>query len=419
MTSFTFTSEDLERVNKNKKRDDKIFPITENFRNAPGVKTEAQLNYTFVGDNTRSATVAFKDATGTVQELIGAEFNNNDTSKPLMDRVAKFKDTHGLSGQQITDFKILSSQATIPSGNILPYATTKIDLDKAVNIVNHDDGMPAQFEINKAGHLICVTTAKITFDKPRQQGNHEGYKFSNYPKGVADDIKSSDYMIVTTKVDLGKAGDTKYKPITTCHMHAEGAHAEQLLKDMQKDIVVVSAETKQKTSESIKEEHYKLQSEIFEVTGARKRYEESVKKDIDIFISGVGTPTGRIEMLRELNSTPKLFAEVLVERISELNKIENHEERAQKIKQLSDNAAKFVDQPKGYMKILVNDTAKEMAKEQNINLPKEGIISKISHNIGLMLARINVRIQGKSSDLKEQKQLIHAARTRDKQGIGR
>ena len=70
------------------------------------------------------------------------------------------------------------------------------------------------------------------------------------------------------------------------------------------------------------------------------------------------------------------------------------------------------------MKILVNDTAKEMAKAQNINLPKEGLISKISNNIKLMIAKMNVKIHGKSSQLKKQKLLIHAVRNKHQSNTG-
>ena len=427
MTSFTFTSEDLERVNKNKKPKDKIFNEIENFRNAPGLQTNGQVDSSkidtlFMKDSTRCGTVTWKHSNNQVESIIGVQFSTggmkeneaNLAQEQITQQIKEFQKKHKLSDQQLQDCKSLSTQETAITGGMMIYANSRPQLaDKAAINLQSDPGVPVQFTLNEKKELICKTTSKLVLDKSRIS-----YNFDAYNKGTSDDIKTNDYIIATVEVNLGEAGKADYKPFTTCHLHAEGEYAEQLLKNMQKDIVVVSAEKKQKTSESIKEEHHKLQSEIFDLTGAATLHKDLVKDDIQRILKSEET-LGSVQMLRELNSTPKLFAEVLVDRISEINKITDPKKHSQAMKQLSDNAAHFVDQPKGYMKILVNDTVKEMAKEQNINLPKEGIISKISNNIQLMLAKINVKIHGKSSDLKEQKQLIHAARTRDKPGIGR
>lgn len=531
MTSFTFTSEDLERVNKDKKQDDKIFLNTENFRNAHGLDTDEKINTLFIADAKRCGAIAFKPQNNKVESLIGIEFassDNQEGARKINKQIQEFQKKVGVSDRQIQDLKMLSNQGTAIAGSLPLYAVRKKEFEMIATNMQCDDGIPVQFEINNKNELICRTTSKIILDKDKMD-----YNFASYNKGTSDDIKTSDYIIATAEVNLGQIGKADYIPFTTCHLHAEGKNSEAVLKKIQEDIdVSLSLSQNPKTSESIKEEHHKLQSEILDVTGAAKLHEGLVKDDIQRILKSE-EPLGSVQMLRELNSTPKIFVNVLVDRISEINKIEDpktrddamkklqdnsqtffdhnektaglvnklsgsidfsnqgnlntikqsftavvsetlddlyrknniatllnpepgklysinvqalredkstpklfaealvdriseinnitdHKEHAQAMKQLSDNAAQFVDQPKGYMKVLINDTAKEMAKEGNINLPKQGIISKISHNIELMLAKINVKIHGKSPQLKEHKELITQARvqTQQKQNTG-
>lgn len=67
------------------------------------------------------------------------------------------------------------------------------------------------------------------------------------------------------------------------------------------------------------------------------------------------------------------FAEALVDNIVTINKISNLKEREQKLRNLSNNAATLLKQPKDYMNLLVKNTAIEMTDEYNIQLIKNKI----------------------------------------------
>jgi hypothetical protein len=85
-----------------------------------------------------------------------------------------------------------------------------------------------------------------------------------------------------------------------------------------------------------------------------------------------------------------LSSEALVERIAEINTIENLKNREQELTKLSDNAASLLGQSKSYMQILIKDTARTMVDENmmqrlkkeipHISTPMaEEIISKINY----------------------------------------
>lgn len=67
------------------------------------------------------------------------------------------------------------------------------------------------------------------------------------------------------------------------------------------------------------------------------------------------------------------FAEALVERIAEINTTKDLKQREQELTKLGDKAANLLGQPKNYMKILVNDTARTMVDEHMMQQLKKEI----------------------------------------------
>lgn len=437
MTSFTFTSEDLERVNKDKKQDDKIFPEIANPRIARGLmkedgKTpdwEKKVKEQFIKDATRTLPVILKEKDKT-QVILDISNTGSDKERvtSLVQKQILSLNEKGLSPEQVNDFKLMSNQSNI-AATITPlteYLFKKKFLHDEHNLLytQYPNSILAQLEIRTSPpdnqeRLIYRTGSKMTFDKSSATCNYS----ATYNTSASYDIPSNDNILIIAEVDLGKLGETNYTPKVTCSIHAEGKNAEKILGQISADIPP-SSNSKVKSSEEIKAQYQDIVVKTLQDTGYEKIFEEEVKNKIGVILSNnpnlESITPAELGALKEFKSTPKLFAEVLVDRISEINNITDHKEHAQAMKQLSDNAALFVDQPKGYMKVLINDTAKEMAKEGNINLPKQGIISKISHNIELMLAKINVKIHGKSPQLKEHRELITQARaqTQQKQNTG-
>lgn len=406
MKILSFTSQDLESINQNKDANTKIFPEIENFRSAKGLETDEKVDQLFIADAKRSAGVTFKDSEGNVKELLGTKFHNldEDTIKaPLQQSMQKLQKDYNLSDTQIKDIKMLSTQANSAIANITRDYLLKIqndqDLEEKLMKAQNEGGMGGQFEINKEGNLIYSAPIKLTFDISTGD-----CRFQDYPNGIIDDVKSNDYIMLITKVDLGKATASDYKPITTCSIYAEGEQAEGLLKDIRNKIPTAQL---QQDSQSVKNEYETLRASILEVAGSRKIFEEGIKNDIQQhFSAGNMLNNEKVKELQQLNSTPKLFAEVLVEKISEINEIENDKERSAALNDLSNNAANFVDQPKGYMKILVKDAAREIAESEGKNLPKEGVISKLSKTVKLMIAKIGAKIHGKTAEVKQTKKLL-------------
>lgn len=425
MTNFTFTSEDLEKINADKKPNDKVFAQLENVRVAPGLmeKDKVTINWKqveedFLSDAIRGTPTILKKGED-LKVILGT--NNLDTQEQKESEVQKnmqYLIGQGLSEEQIKDFKFMTNQANIGSvaADVLMYTVTKAPA--IFPNIQNVGGAVVQLDITKTmpdnqERLTYRTATRVTFDKGRTECNYSPYGMSS-----SYEIPSKDSMIIVLQVDLGPLGDKDYKPLLTCSIHAEGRDAEKVLANIKQDIPT-NVTQKTKNSESIKAEYEEIAVKTLKLTGQEEVFYRNVKDHIGEILSGQEIGGGKLEAIKEFKSTPKLFAEVLVDKISEINKIEDHKQRDQKIKQLSDNAANFADQPKGYMKILIKNTAQEMAKEANIDLPKEGIISKISSNIKLMLAKINVKVRGKSEEVEKTKDFITKARTaRQSQALG-
>jgi hypothetical protein len=453
MTIFTFTSEDLEKINAGKTAKEKIFPRVGNVRIAEGLMKEDgvtpnwdQATIQLVTDAQRGIATVLKNENESKTILhsdsIKAPTNeshpleNSKKENPLVTKIGEELETQGLSEQQINDFKFMTNQGNIGSiaAELLQYFNQKDifqNAEKRSKYIQNVGGVLVQLEISKVppdneAHLTYKTATRITLDKKKQECN-----YSSYGMCASYEIASKDNMIIMAEVDLGPLGSTDYTPKTTCSILAEGKIAEQILGQIKDDIKIpknqeikIPKNQEIKRAKEIKAEYEEIVVKTLQATGYEEQFQKNVKSDIELILSqgyinqNLYSNKGKRGALKEFNSTPQLFVEVLVESISEINKIEDHKQRAQAMQKLTDNAQAFFDQPKGYMKILVNDTAKEMAKAQNINLPKEGLISKISNNIKLMIAKMNVKIHGKSSQLKKQKLLIHAVRNKHQSNTG-
>lgn len=93
--------------------------------------------------------------------------------------------------------------------------------------------------------------------------------------------------------------------------------------------------------------------------------QEQNKEDIKRLLTAKEPPQANNNISKS-SDLQGLFSEALVERIAEINQIKDKKERETALTKLSDNAASLLGQPKNYMKILVNDAARKMAKEYDI-----------------------------------------------------
>lgn len=395
MTSFTFTSEDLEKVNKNKKSHDKIFPITENPRIAKGLMQEdgqtpdwdKKVKEQFNKDATRRLPVTFKQNDKS-QVILNMENTGGEKEKviPVLEKRVNSLAQKGLSPQQLNDFKFMTNQANIAATSELlrEYIARTGFFDKDHNLFHtqNPNSILAQLEIRKSPpdneeRLIYRTGSKITFDKSTSQCNYNRYSTS-----ASYDISSNDNILIIAEVDLGKLGDTKYTPKVTCSISAEGKNAEKILGQLSADIPSPS-NSAAKSSEEIKAQYQDIVVKTLQDTGYEKVFKDEVKSNINLILSNnqniKSIDPGELGALRAFKSTPKLFAEVLVERISEVNKIKDDKELSTAMQQLSENSQVFFDHQQKTSSLVENlSSSLRLTDEKQHNIVKSSFTALIN-----------------------------------------
>lgn len=410
MPHYTFTSDDIKAANHNKDANAKIFPELENPR-----QNADSLTDQFDKDIQRGIPTIFKNQFGEKEKIFDAEFVKLEPEEKLNKRNDQLQllKNKGLSAQQMNDYQLMTNQGSLGAlaGVYNTYIEDKFTDNDRAKIQMPPSGI-AQLEFSSESnsptqHLIYKTATKITFDKDKTESNYQ-----YYGPIASNEITSKDYMIITAKVDLGPVGAENYQPKVSCSIKAEGKIAQVILDDIKKDVPITNPPVinqnikEQITDESIEKEYKEIFVKNLETAGYNEPFANKVKQELNSVLSGQTIQESRYAPLKEFKSTPKLFAEVLVDRISEVNKIENDKDRSAALNTLSENAANFVDQPKRYMKILVKDAARQVAESEGQNLPKEGVISKISKTIKLMIAKINAKFHGKTDEVKQTKELL-------------
>lgn len=388
MTSFTFTSEDLEKVNKDKKPNDKVFTQLENVRVAPGLmeKDGVKINWTqveedFLKDATRGTPTILKKGED-VKVILGTK----DKKESEVQKKVSSLMHEGLSEQQVNDFKFMTNQANIGSvaGDLLIYTASK--KEEIFPNIQNVGGAVVQLETSKTPpdnqELLTYRTAtRVTFDKNRTECNYSPYGMSS-----SYEIPSQDSMIIVLQVNLGPLGAKDYKPLLTCSIHAEGIYAEQVLKQIKQDIPT-NINPKAINSESIKAKYEEITVKTLKLTGQEEVFGRNVKDHIGEILSGQEIENAKVVALKEFKSTPKLFAEVLVERIDAALKKDTPEGRKDAIQALSNNASKLIDQPRGYMNLLIKDIARDRATKAGQELSKEKFIQRCKDKLNLIFAK--------------------------------
>lgn len=100
------------------------------------------------------------------------------------------------------------------------------------------------------------------------------------------------------------------------------------------------------------------------------------KKGLDILFddNGIATQQNTAEIAKKLQKNPampKAFAEVLVDKISDINEIKDPTKRANELLKFSDRAASLTNQHKGYMSVLVKDVSRKLIEDDNTKLLAE------------------------------------------------
>jgi hypothetical protein len=393
MLSFTFTSEDLERVNKDKKPNDKVFIQLENVRVAKGLmeKDEVTINWQqvekdFLRDATRGTPTILKKGED-LKVILGTTNLDTQEKKELeVQNNMKVLEKEGLSDQQIKDFKFMTNQANIGSvaGDVLMYTATK-DPEISLRFQNVG-GAVVQLETSKTPpdnqeRLTYRTATRVTFDKNRTECNYSPYGMSS-----SYEIPSQDSMIIVLQVDLGPLGAKEYKPQLTCSIHAEGADAKNILDQIKQDIPINGTQ-KAKNSESIKAEYEEIAVKTLKLTGQEEVFFRNVKEHIGKILSAQEIEGAKLAAIKEFKSTPKLFAEVLVDKIDEALKQDTPEARKDAIQALSNNASIIIDHPRGYMNILINNIARDRATKAGQELPKEKFIQRVKDKLNLIFVK--------------------------------
>lgn len=412
MTTFTFTSEDLEKINKEKKQEDKIFPRIHNVRIAEGLMQE---NNPLLPDWYKAATQMVVDATRGVAAVLKNENKsqtilhsdsikaptnelttqeNEAKEKSLVIKIGNELTTQGLSEQQINDFKFMTNQGNIGSiaADFLTYFNNKNifeDPEKRGTTIQNVGGSLAQLEITKTPpgnqeHLTYKTATRITFDKDKNECHYSSYGMcSSY------EISSKDNLIIIAEVNLGPLGAKNYTPKVTCSISAEGKISEGILQQIEGDIFV---NQKSKSTKEIKAEYEEIAVKTLQMTGFEDIFKRKVKADIELILSqgyileNPDSNRQKLGAIRDFNSAPRLFAEVLVGKIDEAIKQETPEARKQAIQDLSKNVSVFIYQPSGYMNILIHNIAQDRATKAGQELPKKKFIQRCKDKIDLMFA---------------------------------
>lgn len=404
MTSFTFTSEDLEKVNANKSEENKVFTQLENVRvvhtlmNPDGTPNWGQVEQDFMQDVTRGVPVIFKN--GDKPQIILNTDNigsNKERAISLVEKRLKSLGEKDLSEQQLNDFKFMTNQANIGSiaGDFVIYFNNQDifqDAEKRAQYIQNVGGGLVQLEISKVPpdnqeHLTYKTATKITFDKDKNKCHYSGYGMC-----ASYEIASKDSMIIIAEVDLGPLGSEKYIPKTSCSILAEGKIAEQILGQIKSDIPIPK-NPQSKSYKKIEAAYKEIAVKTLQDTGYEKQFKETVKSDIELILStsrlsdNPDNNKSKLGAIKEFKSTPKLFAEVLVDKIDEALKQDTPQARKEAIQALSNNASQLFDQPRGYMNILINNIARDRATKAGQELPKEKFIQRVKDKLNLIFAK--------------------------------
>lgn len=424
MTTFTFTSADLEKVNEGKTQEDKIFPRIHNVRIAEGLMQEdgitpnlAEVENAFMIDATRSTSVVFKRGQNS-EAILQTDNTGSDKAKldlMVQQRVSSLTQK-GLSEQQVNDFKFMTNQGNIGSiaADFLIYFNNK-DIfqnpEKWAFKIQNMGGTLAQLEISKIPphnqeHLTYKTATKITMDKDKRECYYSPYGMSS-----SYDITSKDNLIITAEVDLGPLGAENYTPKVTCSIHAEGKIAENILKQIKEDIPV-NQNQKSLSSKKIKAQYEEIAVKTLQMTGFEDIFRGNVKDDIDLILSQGyistehDTNKSKLGAIREFKSTPKLFAEVLVDKIDKILINIHSIEQTKELLSLAEPSSKLLDNsslkaPPEEAKALIYIIASTLTNSTGHNFNQEDCVEKSAQLVSLLLKDKDTFIAQSNAIIKE------------------